>query len=174
MKTFPMKNEIGVFCQCALIYTKPAENTRGPAPRLCCGDPGRGKGAAPPRSRFKACKQNFSFIQAAKGKRSGEARRKGTPLELDSVHLGKPRARPGRRGTGTKQASTPDSTAGRADFQVRLNQSRMMRTRDSTRVRAVGLDFVSLILGFGEAEELVVRAVEHSLELVENALCCFP
>ena len=27
--------------------------------------------------------QNFSFIQAAKGKRSGEARRKGTPLELD-------------------------------------------------------------------------------------------
>ena len=27
--------------------------------------------------------QNFSFIQAAKGKRSGEVRRKGTPLELD-------------------------------------------------------------------------------------------
>ena len=78
MKTFPMKNEIGVFCQCALIYTKPAENTRGPAPRLCCGDPGRGKGGAPPRSRFKACKQNFSFIQAAKGRRSGEARRKRT------------------------------------------------------------------------------------------------
>ncbi len=27
--------------------------------------------------------QNFGFIQAAKGRRSGEVRRKGTPLELD-------------------------------------------------------------------------------------------
>ena len=128
MKTFPMKNEIGVFCQCALIYTKPAENTRGPAPRLCCGDPGRGKGAAPPRSRFKACKQNFSFIQAAKGKRSGEVRRKGSieeaaPWEAEGARNQQNDAGPqGTRHLGKRgQHSRATWHGGGADFQVRQN-----------------------------------------------------
>ena len=47
-----------------------------------------------------------------------------------------------------------------------MNQSRMIHARDIfTRTRGVpllGADFaLVLILGFGEAESLVVRAVEH-------------
>ena len=44
-----------------------ARKDKCPAPRLASGQ----------------TQQNFSFIQAAKGRRSGEVRRMDTPLELD-------------------------------------------------------------------------------------------
>ena len=96
VKTFPMKDEIGVFCRCVLLYTKPPGKTSAPpldVPlfagvvydivksicRISCKNLASGQ-----------TQQNFSFIQAAKDKRSGEVRRKGSieeaaPWEAEGI-----------------------------------------------------------------------------------------
>ena len=59
-----------------------------------------------------------------------------------------------------------------------MNQSRMMHARDIfTRVRELGADpALVLILGFGSwrSREFSSKGCGTLLELVENALCCFP
>ena len=89
VKTFPMKDEIGVFCRCVLLYTKLPGKTSTPLldVQLYAGEVHDIVKSVCKISRKNLAsgqtQQNFSFIQAAKGRRSGEARRKGTPLELD-------------------------------------------------------------------------------------------
>ena len=96
VKTFPMKDEIGVFCRCVLLYTKPPGKTSAlPLDvQLYAGEVHDIVKSVCKISRKNLAsgqtQQNFSFIQAAKGKRSGEVRRKGSieeaaPWETEGV-----------------------------------------------------------------------------------------
>ena len=84
-----MKDEIGVFCRCVLLYTKPPGKTSAPPldVPLCAGEV---HDIVKSICRI-SCKnlasgqtqQNFSFIQAAKGKRSGE----GVPKSVGQCRI---------------------------------------------------------------------------------------
>ena len=96
VKTFPMKDEIGVFCRCVLLYTKPPGKTSAlplDVP-LFAGEVHDIVKSVCKISRKNLAsgqtQQNFSFIQAAKGKRSGKVRRKGSieeaaPWEAEGI-----------------------------------------------------------------------------------------
>ena len=81
VKTFPMKDEIGVFCRCVLLYTKPPGKTSAPPldVQLYAGEVHDIVKSVCKISRKNLAsgqtQQQFSFIQVAKGKRSGEVRR---------------------------------------------------------------------------------------------------
>lgn len=61
VKTSSIRDQIGVFCQCALMYIKPAGKASGP-PLGSAAELQGGEGAASPR---------FGFIQAERGRKSG-------------------------------------------------------------------------------------------------------
>ena len=83
-ENFLDQDQIGVFCQCVLLYTKPPGKTSTPPldVPLFAGEVHDIVKSICRISRKNLAsgqtQQNFSFIQAAKGKRSGEMRRKRT------------------------------------------------------------------------------------------------
>ena len=92
--------------------------------------------------------QQFSFFQAAKGRRSGEVQRQGTPLELDRAPWeaeGISRATWYYRQAGQHTGQH----GGRVDFQVRLNQSRMITRARSSRARVVSPQLCRASFGVG-------------------------
>ena len=123
VKTFPMKDEIGVFCRCVLLYTKPPGKTSAPPldVQLYAGEVHDIVKSVCKISRKNLAsgqtQQNFSFIQAAKA--SGRAKY-GEREVSKRLRPGKLRASAERRGTTIERANTPESVAGRADFQVGL------------------------------------------------------
>ena len=94
VKTSSIRDQIGVFCRCVLLYTKPPGKTSAPPldVPLYAGEVHDIVKSVCKISRKNLAsgqtQQNFSFIQAAKGRRSGEGRRKRT-AERDAEIVGR-------------------------------------------------------------------------------------
>ena len=119
MKTSSIRNQIGVFCQCVLLYTKPPGKTSAPPLNvpLFAGEVHDIVKSVCRISRKNLAsgqtQQNFSFIQAERGRKSGASRRggkgrcsnmTGRPGNLRAYHAG--------RGTGDEVRHEPKQDDG--------------------------------------------------------------